>query len=116
MRCVLVRYRVKSDRAAENEHLVKRVFEQLARETPDGLRYFTFKLDDGVSFVHVALDERADGTSTLGKLSAFKEFGASIAERCEEKPVTTELTLVGAYVAPAELRVANRSQLPGSER
>lgn len=114
MRCVLVRYRVKPDRAAENERLVKRVFEQLARESPEGLRYFTFKLDDGGSFVHVAMDERADGTSTLSKLSAFKEFGASIAERCEEKPVTTELTLLGAYVAPAELRAEDRSQLPGA--
>jgi hypothetical protein len=90
---------VKADRAAENEQRVKKVFEQLAREQPAGLRYFTFKEDDGVSFVHVALDERADGTSTLGKLAAFREFGEGIAERCDEKPVVTELTVVGAYVA-----------------
>lgn len=106
MRAVLVRYRVKPDRAAENEQLVKNVFEQLAHETPGGLLYFTFKLEDGVSFVHVAIDERVDGTSTLGKHSAFREFGERIAERCEEKPVITELTLVGAYMAPAYMAPA----------
>jgi hypothetical protein len=115
MRSVIVRYRVRPDRAAENEQLVRNVFEQLARERPDGLRYFTFKEADGVSFVHVAMDERADGTSTLGKLAAFKEFVAGVAERCKEQPVTTELTLVGAYVAPAGLRVEVRSQPPSSE-
>ena len=102
MRSVIVRYRVKPDRAAENEQLVRNVFEQLARETPAGLRYFAFKQPDSVSFVHVAMDERADGTNTLGKHTAFKAFVAGVAERCEEQPVTTELTLVGAYAAPAD--------------
>jgi len=99
MRSVIVQYRVKPDRASENERLVGGVFEQLARERPDGLRYFSFKQPDGVSFVHVAMDERADGTSALGKLPAFKEFVAGVGERCEEQPATTELTMVGAYVA-----------------
>ena len=115
MRSILVRYRVKRDRPAENERLVKNVFEQLVREAPEGLRYFTFKLPDGVTFVHVAMDERADGTSTLGKLSAFKEFGTGIAERCDTQPVVTELELVGAYISPAGLRAASHSQPPGSE-
>ena len=78
MRSVIVQYRVKPDRASENERLVGGVFEQLARERPDGLRYFSFKQPDGVSFVHVAMDERADGTSALGKLAAFKEFVAGV--------------------------------------
>ena len=54
MRRVMVRYKVKADRAAENESYVKKVFEQLERERPAGVRYATFKLDDGVSFVHIA--------------------------------------------------------------
>jgi hypothetical protein len=52
---VMVRYTVKPDRVAENEQLVRDVYAELARTQPDGLRYATFKLPDGVSFVHLAV-------------------------------------------------------------
>lgn len=46
---ILVQYRVKSVRAAENEELIACVCEELARERPDGIRYVSFKAADGVS-------------------------------------------------------------------
>jgi hypothetical protein len=58
MRRVIVRYRVKPDRVAENEELVRAVYAELAGVQPEGLRYATVKLDDGVTFVHVAVHER----------------------------------------------------------
>src|SRR5215207_1561793 len=97
MRRVLVRYKVKSDRVAEHEQLVAGVFEELQRERPAGLRYETFKLDDGVSFVHVAVHE-TESSSALTELRAFKAFTANIKERCEEPPVSTRLNAVGAYM------------------
>jgi hypothetical protein len=93
----MVRYRVKADRAAENETYVKKVFEQLERERPTGVRYATFKLDDGVSFVHIASIQSEDGTNPLTELSAFKAFTADIKDRCEEPPVTVKLNEVGSY-------------------
>ena len=42
MRRVMVRYKVKPDRAAENEALVRAVYEELARTQPAGLHYATF--------------------------------------------------------------------------
>jgi len=39
MKRVMVRYKVKADRAAENESYIAKVFEQLKREKPSGLRY-----------------------------------------------------------------------------
>lgn len=51
---VMVRYKVKADSSGENERLIKAVFAALERERPAGLRYASFKLADGVSFVHVA--------------------------------------------------------------
>ena len=57
MNQVIVRYRVKPDRAAENVELVRAVYDELERTKPAGLRYVTFQLDDGVSFVHVAVNE-----------------------------------------------------------
>ncbi len=97
----LVRYRAKPECAAENERLIGKVFEQLAREKPTGLQYAAFKEADGVSFVHVAVDEAPDGTSTLGKLSAFKEFTAGIDDRAETPRVRTALEMIGSYSSSA---------------
>jgi hypothetical protein len=97
MKRVMVRYKVKADRAAENEGYVKAVFAQLDRDKPGGIRYVTFKLGDGVSFMHIASVETSDGTNPLVALAAFKEFTAQIKDRCEEPPVTAELNEVGSY-------------------
>ena len=97
MKRVMVRYRVKADRAADNERHVQAVFAELERDKPAGIRYATFKLDDGVSFVHVASVETPDGTNPLLAQPAFKEFSAQIKDRCEEPPTTVTLHEVGSY-------------------
>jgi hypothetical protein len=94
---IMVRYRVKPDRAAENEQAIRGVFAQLAQEQPEGIRYATFKLPDGVSFMHLARIETSDGTNPLLLLDAFKRFTADIKDRCEEAPVSTKLEEVGSY-------------------
>jgi hypothetical protein len=93
MRQVMVRYKVKPEHAAENEALVRAVYEELAQTQPDGLRYATYKLDDGVSFVHVA---QSSG-DVLTEVTAFQRFQQNIRERCDEPPVVTELSEVGSY-------------------
>jgi hypothetical protein len=94
---VLVRYKVKADRADENEAFIRKVFEELASTTPSGLRYASFKLDDGVSFVHIASIESDDGQNPLANTAAFKTFQAEIKDRCEEPPVAVELNTIGSY-------------------
>jgi hypothetical protein len=93
MRQVMVRYKVKPERAAENEALVRAVYEELAQTQPEGLQYATYKLDDGVSFVHVA---RSSG-DVLTQVAAFQRFQEDIRERCDEPPVVAELSEVGSY-------------------
>ena len=95
MRQVMVRYRVKRDRAAENEELVRAVYEELHRTRPAGLRYATFQLEDGVSFVHLA--ETEEGSNPLPEVQAFKEFQKGIDERCDASPVVSELREIGSY-------------------
>ena len=103
MKRVMVRYKVKTDRAADNERYIAKVFEQLKNEKPPGLHYASLKLDDGVSFVHIVFQEAADGRDSLGELSAFKAFTAKIKDRCEEQPVVTPLNEVGSYrFSPSE--------------
>ena len=92
----MVRYKVRPDRADENVALVEAVYAQLARERPDGIHYATFRLPDGVSFMHVVVDSDEPGR-VLGELAAFKAFVGEIESRCDEPPVATELTLVGSY-------------------
>ena len=53
----VVRYRTKPEHAEANAELVRAVFEELAANDPAGLRYATYRLDDGVTFVHVATIE-----------------------------------------------------------
>lgn len=94
----MVRYAVRPDQVGENERHVKAVFAELDRDRPVGIRYATFKLGDGVSFVHIASVETTDGSNPLLALDAFKRFTGTIKERCVEPPVTTELDEVGSYL------------------
>lgn len=97
MRKVMVRYKAKPECAQENERLVRAVYEELEDTKPAGLRYATFRLDDGVSFVHIASDETQDGRSPLAEVKAFQEFQKGVAERCAEPPTVSELDEVGSF-------------------
>jgi len=97
MRRVMVRYRVKPERVKENEALVRAVYDELARAKPAGLRYATVKLDDGVSFVHLASVDTADGHNPLSDLAAFREFQREIGDRCDQAPVVNELSTIGSF-------------------
>jgi hypothetical protein len=97
MRRVMVRYTVKADRAEENQRYVEAVYAELHRDRPDGIRYATFKLPDGVTFVHIASVETADGKNPLQAVEAFKAFAASVQDRCVEPPITAEMQEVGVY-------------------
>ena len=93
----VVRYRTKPDRAEENVALIEKVFAELDASRPEGLRYASFRLADGVSFVHVAEVDTADGSNPLTKTAAFQEFLRDIGDRCEEGPNASDATLVGSY-------------------
>jgi hypothetical protein len=97
MKKTLVRYKVKADRVAENQQCVVKVFQQLREARTAGLHYASFRLDDGVTFVHIVFRETDDARNPLNELSAFKAFTAGIAERCVEPPVVSELSEVGSY-------------------
>lgn len=94
----VIRYRTKPECADENQQLVERVFAELDEMGATGFSYATFRLADGVSFVHVVVeDDGADAAGSLGAVPAFRAFQAGIAERCEEQPVAAGATLVGAH-------------------
>lgn len=93
----MVSYKLKPEAVAENERLVTAVFEALHRAQPSGLRYATFRLGDGVSFVHIVSHDEADCSNALTSLPAFKAFAEGVKARCEVLPVRVDLTEVGSY-------------------
>ena len=94
----IVRYRTRPEAAEENQRLVEQVFAELGASDPGGLRYATFRLADGVSFVHVVVYE-GEG-NPLGDSAAFAAFQQGIADRVTEPPNAEEATLVGSYRFP----------------
>jgi hypothetical protein len=92
----MVRYTTRADQADENARLITEVFKSLRAAAPAGLTYASYRLEDGVSFVHVASMDDPDN-NPLRQLAAFQAFTAGVRDRCDAPPVTTVLNEVGRY-------------------
>jgi hypothetical protein len=91
----VIRYTTHPEAADENERLVRAVYAELAGRRPDGLHYATLRLDDGVTFVHIAV---LDGDENpLPAMAAFGEFQADLQSRCAEGPAPAGATVIGSY-------------------
>ena len=91
----VIRYKTRPERADENERLIRDVFDELAMQSPGGLRYAAFRLEDGVTFLHVAeLDGEENPLTTS---PAFNEFQSGIKDRCIEGPLPSDATVIGNY-------------------
>lgn len=95
---VMIRWKVKPDQVEHELELLRAVYEDMHAVRPEGLRYATFQLDDGVTFMDVA--EMADGPGVLQGVEAFQRYGATLDERCDEPPVVSVLHEVGAFRFP----------------
>jgi hypothetical protein len=91
----VVRWRTKVEQAEANVELVRAVFEVLAEDKPSGLPYITYRLEDGVTSVHVATIEGA--TSPLAPSISFGRIDQGIGDRCEEGPIAMDATVIGSY-------------------
>jgi hypothetical protein len=101
MSSTVVRYKTKPERADENQALIEAVFAELAEAAPAGLSYESYRLDDGVSFLHVASIETDDGANPLTSTTAFATFLQGIGDRCTEPPIAVNANKIGSYVAGA---------------
>jgi hypothetical protein len=91
----MVRYTLKPDRVDENVKYISEVFVALDRQRPPSVRYGVFKLDDGVSFVHLVSIE-GEGNA-LRELPEFQSFLDGIKDRCAVPPETVTLNEVESY-------------------
>ena len=97
MKTSVVRYQTKPERADENQQLIEAVFADLDEREPEGFTYKVFRLEDGVSFIHVVIEHDVEDPDSLQAGPAFQAFVADIAERCDVPPVATGATIVGGY-------------------
>jgi hypothetical protein len=98
MSTTVVQYQAKPERADENQQLIEAVFAELERLEPDGFTYKVFRLDDGVSFLHVMIEhENVDHPGSLQAVPAFQAFVADVADRCDVPPAARRATVVGGF-------------------
>ncbi len=94
-RAVMVRYQTTVGAAEANCRLVEDVYAELRATKPDGLRYVTIRLDDGVTFVHLAIVDAAE--NPLPQVEAFQAFQQELDGRLVEPPTVHQVTVVGSY-------------------
>jgi hypothetical protein len=97
MKTIVVRYQAKAERADENQKLIEAVFAELDANQPEGFTYKVFRLDDGVTFVHVMIEHDVENPESLQDVAAFQAFVAGIDDRCDVPPVAMGATIVGGY-------------------
>lgn len=96
MSVLMVRSKVRADSVAEVDSAVVRMFAAIEREQPEGIRYVSSRLADGVTYV--ALLEVEDGTENpLPSIPEFREFQDKLKDWAAEAPVPEQLTVVGSY-------------------
>jgi hypothetical protein len=94
---MLIRYRAKPEKIAENERLIGDVFRELHAKAPPDARYLVLRLSDG-TFCHLV----EDAARTIPSLNAFAAFRQGGEERRLDEPQQLEATVVGNYRMLAE--------------
>jgi hypothetical protein len=93
---MMLRTKVRPEYAAEAETGVKALFEALAEARPEGIKYSSYRLADGVTYIVVL--EVADGVENpLPQIEAFRQFQASLKGWLAEPPAPDQLEVIGSY-------------------
>lgn len=97
MEAVKVQYTVKEDYVNTNKRNIERVMSELKSLNNPGIKYSSFLLDDGKTFVHVGMYADAESKAIVGDLDSFKKFRTELQESQPEVPPKAEdLNLVAS--------------------
>ncbi len=97
MKAVKVQYTVNDEYVETNKKNIHKVMADLREINNPGVRYSAFVLDDGRTFVHLAMYPDEETMSIVSNLDAFQSFRQQLKESQPEVPPKAEdLTLVGS--------------------
>jgi hypothetical protein len=97
MKAVKVQYTVKASYAATNKANIQKVMADLRALHNPGIRYSAFVLDDGKTFVHIALYPDQATADIVANLPAFQDFRGQLqGSQPEAPPQAEDLTFVGS--------------------
>ena len=96
MSILMVRSKVKAEKVTEVEGGIKRLFAALQQAHPEGIRYSSCRLADGVTYIALLeIDEGVD--NPLPTLPEFREFQENLKTWMTEPPTAEQLTVSGSY-------------------
>ena len=97
MKAVKVQYTVKPEYVDQNRANIRNVMQALRSKPIPGMRYASFTLDDGQTFVHINMAKDQDTMDKLGELKEFGEFREALkASGPISPPASENLNLVDA--------------------
>ena len=97
MKIVRVQYTAKESYVEKNRENITRVMDELRNLNNPGIKYSVYLMNDGRSFMHLAIFENDEGQKTLNSLESFKQFGAELkANGLDTPPVAENPALVGS--------------------
>jgi quinol monooxygenase YgiN len=98
MSVTMIRAKVKPENIADIEASVKAMFAAIEQAKPQGIRYSSYRLPDGTSYlILLELDEGID--NPLPGMPAFRSFQENLKGWLAEPPATEPLTTLGAYTS-----------------
>jgi quinol monooxygenase YgiN len=97
MKAVKVQYTVRAEYAETNKANIHQVMADLRELANPGIRYSSFVLEDGKTFVHFGVYTDQEALDVVNNLPSFQSFREQLkASGPEAPPKGDDLTLVGS--------------------
>ena len=86
MKAVKVQYTVKEEYAETNKQNIKQVMSDLRKLNNPGIKYSSYVLNDGKTFVHLGIYSDEEAMSVVTNLDSFKKFQMALKDSQPEAP------------------------------
>jgi len=97
MKAVKVQYTVKEEYAETNKKNINQVMSDLRKLNNPGVKYSSYILNDGKTFVHLGIYSDEEAMSVATNLDSFKKFQTELKEsQPEVPPQADDLNLVAS--------------------
>ena len=96
MNVLMVRAKVKEEDVADARASIEKVIQALEQAQPEGVRYASCLLRDGVTFVAL-LELEDDGGHPLRGFPAYQEMVENLKQWYAEPPAVERMTVTGSY-------------------